>query len=285
MARQRMYATKAELEVIGYLDKSALKALRLKPTAETPSREYWQGRGTVRAYDRTQCVAMREYRPATTAQQAALQTGRELVGTVICKVCGQRVDKEDMPKRGKTCYDCKEAAQRHEIAEELLYICKQDPLFLDTETTGLGDDDQVIELAIVDAEGELLFHSLVRPTVAISEGAAAVHGISEAELAAAPTWPEIDKTVRQLLKGRLVVAHNVSFDARLLRQTCRAHNLPDIDYEWRCTLDLLTPLNGGRWPRLARAVELAGVAFPDGDAHRAQRDAECVRRIVTEGFK
>ena len=39
MARRR-YATKAELELLGYLDKTALKALRLKPTIETPSRDY-----------------------------------------------------------------------------------------------------------------------------------------------------------------------------------------------------------------------------------------------------
>ncbi len=282
-ARQRTYATKAELEAIGYLDKSALKALRLKPMAETPSREYWQGRGTVRAYDRTQCVAMREHRPATTAQQAALAAGRQLVGTALCKACGNRFDQEEL-RRGR-CTGCIEAKQIDEIRAELTHWMSLDPLFLDTETTGLDGDDQVIEIAVIDAEGELLFHSLVKPTIEVSEGAARVHGITEAELEAAPTWPAIYKDVRQLIRNRMVVGHNTSFDDRMLRQTCEAHGLDTLDFDWRCTMSLLTSLNNGRWPRLARAVELAGVSFPAGDSHRAAHDAECVRRIVTEGFK
>ncbi len=283
MATRRRYATKAELEAIGYLDKSALKALRLKPMAETPSRDYWQGRGVVRAYDRTQCVPMRDYRPASAAQAAALAVGRELVGTALCKLCGQRFDQDEL-NRGR-CTGCIEKKQLDEIRAEIEHWRSLDPLFLDTETTGLDDFDQIVEIAILDADGELLFHSLVRPTVAISEGAAAVHGITSDELASAPAWPEIYSQVRQLLKDRLVVAHNTSFDASMIRQTCRAHGLPSLEFDWRCTMDLLTPFNGGRWPRLSRAVELAGVAFPDGDAHRAQHDAECVRRIVLEGFQ
>ena len=283
MARQRTYATKAECAEQGYLDKSALKALRLKPTAETPSRDYWQGRGVVRAYDRTQCVPMRDYRPASAAQAAALAAGRQLVGTALCKLCGQRFAVEEL-KRGR-CVGCIEAKQIEEIRAELTHWMTLEPLFLDTETTGLDEHDQVVEIAVIDAEGELQFHSLVKPTVPISEGAARVHGITSDELASAPTWPEIYSQVRQLLKDQLVVAHNISFDARLLRQTCRAHGLAMIDFDWRCTMDLLTSFNGGRWPRLSRAVELAGVAFPGGDAHRAQCDAECVRRIVADGFK
>ncbi len=282
MARRR-YATKAELELLGYLDKTALKALRLKPTIETPSRDYWQGRGTVRAYDREACIPMRTYSPASPAQAAALAAGRELVGTAVCKACGERFAQEEL-RRGK-CASCIEKKQLDDIRAKLEHWRSLDPLFLDTETTGLNNVDQIVEIAIVDADGYVLYHSLVRPTVAISDGAAAVHGISESELASAPTWPAIYKDVRQLLKGRMVVGHNIGFDDRMLRQTCEAHRLDEIDFDWRCTMDLLTSYNSGRWPRLARAVELAGVDFPTGDAHRAQHDAECVRRIVVEGFK
>ena len=283
MARQRTYATKAECADRGFLDKITLKALRLKPTPETPSTEYWQGRGVVRAYDRTQCVPMRDYRPASAVQAAALAAGRQLVGTALCKTCGERFDQNEL-RRGK-CTGCIEKKQLDEIREELEHWMTLSPLFLDTETTGLNEEDQVVEIAVLNAEGEMLYHSLVRPTVQVSDGATAVHGITEAELASAPAWPEIYPTIKQLIAGRIVVAHNVSFDARLIQQTCRAHNLPDISYESRCTMSLLTALNNGRWPRLSRAVELAGVEFPGGDAHRAQCDAECVRRIVVDGFQ
>ena len=112
-----------------------------------------------------------------------------------------------------------------------------------------------------------------------------MHGITSDELASAPAWPEIYQDVRQLLKRRTIVGHKARFDALVIKQACAAYGLDPFSYNRKCTMALLSEHNGGNWPSLIRAVELAGVAFPDGDAHRAQRDAECVRRIVTEGFK
>lgn len=36
-------------------------------------------------------------------------------------------------------------------------------VYLDTETTGLDDDDEIVELGIADAEGQVLVSTLVRP--------------------------------------------------------------------------------------------------------------------------
>ena len=283
MARQRMYATKAELEADGYYSRPALRELRLKPTLGTEYREYWQGRGTVLAFRRDECVPMRPYKQPTEAQAAALAAGRDLVGTACCKVCNERHAAEDL-KRGK-CPACIREKHVQDILEELDYLRSLAPLFIDTETTGINDDDQIVEIAIVDAEGEPLFHSLVRPSIPVSEGAARVHGISDTELAEAPSWTKVYDDVRELIAGRMLVAHNASFDDQMIRQTCRAYGLRPIDSQWRCTMSLLTQMNGGRWPRLGAALELAGIDEPPGDSHRALHDAECVRRIVMEGFR
>lgn len=160
-----------------------------------------------------------------------------------------------------------------------------DPLFVDTETTGLDEIDQVIEIAVLDAGGATLYHSLVRPTVPVSDSAAAVHGITTCELASAPTWPEIYQDVRQLLKRRTIVGHNARFDALVIKQTCAAYGLEPFSYNRKCTMALLSDHNGGNWPSLSLAADLAGVELPTGAAHRAAYDAECVRRIVMEGFK
>lgn len=283
MPANRRYATKAECEARGYYSRPALREQRLKPTAETPYIEYWQGRGTVRAFRRDECVPMRPYKQPTEAQAAALAAGRDLVGTACCKVCNERHVAEDL-KRGK-CPACIREKHVQDILEELDYLRSLAPLFIDTETTGLNDDDQIVEIAIVDAGGDTLFHSLVRPSVPVSEEAARVHGISDAELAEAPRWTEIYDDVRKLIDGRMLVAHNASFDDQMIRQTCRANGLRPIDSQWCCTMSLLTQMNGGRWPRLGVALELAGIDEPPGDSHRALHDAECVRRIVVEGFK
>ena len=46
-------------------------------------------------------------------------------------------------------------------------ICRQwldsDVLFLDTETTGLDDRAEIVELSVVNAKGEPMINTLVRP--------------------------------------------------------------------------------------------------------------------------
>jgi DNA polymerase-3 subunit epsilon len=184
--------------------------------------------------------------------------------------------------RGKRCFDCHETrlfAKAGKAAAEALAV---DPLFLDTETTGLDDDAEIVEIAILDSAGKILLQSLCRPSKPMSEAAAAVNQINPVELDTAPTWPAIADHVCRILKGRFVVCHNASYDARLVRQTCRIHGTPDPEPAgWGCSLEMLTQANGGRWPRLTRAMELTGAEYPDaGAAHRAAYDAECVRRIL-----
>lgn len=97
--------------------------------------------------------------------------------------------------------------------------------FLDTETTGLGDDAQLVEIAITDSDGMVLFESFCKPTVLVEAGAAAIHGISNEQLIGAPTWPDIVNQVQQVLMGKTVVIFNVDFDIRILNQTSQAYGL------------------------------------------------------------
>ena len=47
-------------------------------------------------------------------------------------------------------------------------------LILDTETTGLGDDAEVVELAVIDCAGVVLLDTLVRPSGPVPAGARGV---------------------------------------------------------------------------------------------------------------
>jgi len=78
------------------------------------------------------------------------------------------------------------------------------PLYLDTETTGLGPTDQVVEIAILDPEGDPLVESLVRPTINIPPDAVAIHGITDEMVREAPSWPALWPTISPILKGREV---------------------------------------------------------------------------------
>jgi len=92
---------------------------------------------------------------------------------------------------------------------------------LDTETTGLGEDDEVIEISIIDPEGRLLYHGRVRPAKRhkIPEEATAIHGIRMEDLAGAPTWPECWEKIAEAVRGRAIITYNAEYDRRIIRQT------------------------------------------------------------------
>ena len=54
-----------------------------------------------------------------------------------------------------------------------------DPVYLDTETTGLESFDEIIEIAIVNATGKVVYESFVRPQKPIPASATAVNHISK----------------------------------------------------------------------------------------------------------
>ena len=114
-----------------------------------------------------------------------------------------------------------------------------DFLVWDTETSGIGAGDVVVQLAwaICSEGGEVLrkYDRLWKlpPRLKIGWGAFKVHGISASRVAArgytAATEVRAFVTlVRAMRKRKLrVVAHNSSFDMRMLKQTALAHGVDD----------------------------------------------------------
>lgn len=99
-------------------------------------------------------------------------------------------------------------------------------MMLDTETTGLFGNAEVVEIAIVDAQGTPVLNTLVRPTIPIPEEARAIHGITDEIVKDAPTFPDIYPQIVTTLVGKEVIIYNASFDIRILRRCCELHKLP-----------------------------------------------------------
>lgn len=104
-------------------------------------------------------------------------------------------------------------------------------LMLDTETTGMGENDEVIELAIGDSySGTIIFEGLIKPSVPVNPEASKIHGITDDLLKDAPSIEEIWDKVNALVGNRIVLAsHGVSgvkcFDQRLLNQSLAKHGM------------------------------------------------------------
>ncbi len=151
---------------------------------------------------------------------------------------------------------------------------------LDTETTGLGPYDELVEIAIVDAaSGEVLYNSVVMPEGPIPAGATAVHGLDRKRLEAlkAKHWPVHHAAVCRILANASVVfTYNAEFDRRLLAQTAGRYGLELPATVWRCIM--LAYARGGRRFRLSTACRRAGI--PVSGAHRALADVLMARELL-----
>lgn len=173
------------------------------------------------------------------------------------------------------------------IAKEMI---ARKPVFLDTETTGTESLDQIIEISIVDWDGKVLFDSLSKPTKRISPGAAKVHGITDAFIAWAPTWPQIWSEVQDALKDRLLAIYNAKFDLRMMQQTCRV-----TDVHWHppyaedfCVMELFAQYYGEINPRFGsfkwKSLDFAGKYFnlPEANSHRSLPDTQLTRLVLAK---
>ena len=86
---------------------------------------------------------------------------------------------------------------------------------LDSETTGLKNPVQFVEIAIVDAGARVLFEGTVRPSCAIEVGATRIHGHTAYSLAGSPPFLEVYPDLLEALWGRRVVVYNTSYDRRV----------------------------------------------------------------------
>jgi len=162
------------------------------------------------------------------------------------------------------------------------------PLYLDTETTGLKEADEIVEICVLDSDGRVLLDSLVKPKGRISADAARVHGITDDRVRDAPMWPEVWPSVEVALAGQRVEIYNADFDARMMRQSHRKYGLswPTQAVNFACVMKLYAQFQGEwnyrtrsyRWHSLEVAGQQCHLPLPN--THRAKEDALLARAVL-----
>lgn len=164
-------------------------------------------------------------------------------------------------------------------------------LAIDTETTGRdANTDRIVEIAAVLWEGARVserYSWLINPECAIPAEATAVHKITDEMVANAPRFPDILEELLAVLRGRVPLAYNASFDqgfilAEIGRGPQPAAPLPPAlrrDVEW------VDPLVWARQVQKSeRSRALGDVATRLGvvlnQAHRATDDAEAAVLVM-----
>lgn len=154
---------------------------------------------------------------------------------------------------------------------------------LDVETTGLSPRaDRVVEIAVVQLDRDLTpageFTTLVKPGRDI--GATHIHGITARDVAGAPRFEEIAPALLDVLRGRVIVAHNAPFDLRFLAAEFTRMGLALPELPALCTMQLAPQYLPGLPARtLAACCGCAGIAL-DG-AHAAVNDARAAAGLIS----
>jgi len=168
-------------------------------------------------------------------------------------------------------------------AQEL--VTQKNTVYLDTETTGLGQQDRIVDIAIVDSAGEVLLNTLVNPKQHISSDVTAIHGITDTMVVDAPTILDLTPQLEHLLTGTQIVIYNVNFDRRMLVQS----GFPACAemYSYICAMNLYARWYGEwskyhgnyKWQSLTVALQQCHLEFPE-TAHRAVNDAQATRWLL-----
>ena len=150
------------------------------------------------------------------------------------------------------------------------------------ESTGLDDEDEVIELALVHSSGVVLFSSLIQPEDPQRPDLATdIHGISSEMFTSAPRFPDVWPTIAAILRRfRRVLVYNAAFDHRLLAATAGRYGSRLPGGQWTCLMEQYAVYSGTwsnphhsyTWQSLAVACADLHVAVL-GKAHRATADA------------
>jgi DNA polymerase-3 subunit epsilon len=146
---------------------------------------------------------------------------------------------------------------------------------LDIETTGgQFNEEGITEIAIYKFDGHEIvdqFISLINPEIPIQPFVVKLTGINNDMLRSAPKFFEVAKRIIEMTNNCVLVAHNASFDYRILRTEFRRLGY-DFNIKTLCTVELsqrLLPEQPSH--SLGKLVRALGI--PMADRHRASGDA------------
>ena len=180
-------------------------------------------------------------------------------------------------------------SERQLAIREARRVLEMDLVVFDTETTGLGPGDEIVEIALLSISGAVLLDSLVKPRRPIPADATAVHGIKDEDVAGSLCIEDVLPRIR----GRRLhlASYNFTFDGRLLLQSLAGTGSAsdwDLPAERRhCIMELYARYHGEwndyhgsyTWQSLGSALSQCGLEF-QGSPHRALTDARAAAALL-----
>lgn len=178
-------------------------------------------------------------------------------------------------------------------------------LILDTETTGLAENSEIIEICIIDIEGNILLDTLLKPKISIPKKTSEIHGIYDEHVKDAPTWEQIYPHLLEIIGSNKVYIYNAQFDVSMLNRTSRIYQLKGFrpvsekaDFsklnqnknliKSSCVMNTYAKIwkqehhyfDEYVWQSLSDAAKQQSIDMTDLTMHRALGDCELTRRLL-----
>jgi len=156
---------------------------------------------------------------------------------------------------------------------------------IDIETTGLSlaYHHRILEIAVVlvDDDGNLVYEweTLLNPQRDV--GATEIHGLTAAAVYSAPTFDQIAAELESLLRGRVPVAHNLTFDALFLSAEYErlGYSVPLSPTSGLCTMRLASLYLPAGPRTLEACCDCIGCRIES--AHAALEDARATAKLLS----
>ena len=164
-------------------------------------------------------------------------------------------------------------------------------VILDTETTGLDNQAEICEIAVIEAEtGKTILDTLIKPGCTIPDEVIRIHGITNDMVTDAPIYSDIHHQLVDIFRDKMVIIYNADFDLRMIRQSSALSDptKKQLTGSIICAMKWYAEFYGHRsnyrgsfkWQKLIDAARQQHIDVSDLKAHRALADCVITRRTI-----
>lgn len=167
-------------------------------------------------------------------------------------------------------------------------------IVIDTETTGIKFWDDILQVSIIDFEGNVLFNRYMKP-VKVTEWpqAEAIHGISPEMVKDCENILYYKEEIQSIIDAAdLIIGYNLPFDLNILEDK----GIISRDKEFYDVMQYFAEIYGEwneyhqnyRWQKLTKCADYYGYEWEE-DAHNALGDVKatlyCYKKILEKRSK
>ena len=148
-------------------------------------------------------------------------------------------------------------------------------IYLDTETTGLNDDDEILEVCLIGSDDFVFLNTYICPEHKTSwPGAQKIHGISYDTVKNFPKLKSYIYLMEEIVKDNHLLIYNAGYDLTYLPfLTKKAAKIT-------CIMEAFSKFYGTeRWQKLTFAASYCGYDWGKTEPHRAISDCKAARHV------